>query len=256
MIQKSKNILNEKKFKIAKRAQAFKGFANSYNVEVLNSFNLELQLKDSESVIKSRLIDLLTQLKGFKFETTLVLMLKKIESETKTKYDTFYSNSKAEIIINKSDIDDVVKSIYTTVISNIQKSLGKGSGWIIDSVIDHTITISKYNPLAGSIYIELPKELNHPRKGLINIQNIDNNECFKWCLVRYLHPVDHNSKRITKADKDFSKKLDFKDIKFLVKVRDIDKIEKKNPIAINVFGYENKEMRKKKNAKKNMLIYY
>ena len=46
-------------------------------------------------------------------------------------------------------------------------------------VIDHTISISKYKPLAGSSYIKLSKELDHPRKGLINIKNIDNNECFK-----------------------------------------------------------------------------
>ena len=56
--------------------------------------------------------------------TTLVLVFKKIESEDKTKYYTFYSNSKAEIIINENDID-VFESIYTTIISNIQKSLGK-----------------------------------------------------------------------------------------------------------------------------------
>ena len=31
------------------------------------------------------------------------------------------------------------------------------SGWIIDSVIDHTITVSKYNPLAGGSDIKLPK---------------------------------------------------------------------------------------------------
>ena len=77
--------------------------------------------------LKSKLIDLLTQLKGFKFVTTLVFVFKKIESEDKTKNDTFYSNSKAEIIINKSDIDDVFQSIHTTVISNIQKSLRKDS---------------------------------------------------------------------------------------------------------------------------------
>ena len=69
----------------------------------------------------------MTQLKGFKFVTTLVFVFKKIESEDKTKNDTFYSNSKAEIIINKSDIDDVFQSIHTTVISNIQKSLRKDS---------------------------------------------------------------------------------------------------------------------------------
>ena len=55
-------------------------------------------------------------------------MFKKIGSEDKVKYDTFYSNSKAEIFINGIDIDDVFKSTYTTIMSNMQKSLGKGSG--------------------------------------------------------------------------------------------------------------------------------
>ena len=111
------------------------------------------------------------------------------------------------------------KSIYTTIIANIQKSLGKSSTWITDSVIDHTISISNYNPLTGNSYIKLPKELDHPRKGLINIQNADDSECFKWCLVRYLNPEDHYPARITKADKDFARRLDFKDIKFPAKTR-------------------------------------
>ena len=52
-----------------------------------------------------------------------------------------------------------------SIITNIQKSLGKGPGWIFDSVTDHTISISKYNYLAGSSYIKLQKELEHPKKG-------------------------------------------------------------------------------------------
>ena len=105
---------------------------------------------------------MLNQLKGFKFVTALVLVFKKIECKDKTQYDYFSSSSKAKIIINESHIDDVFQSIYTTVIKNIQKSLGKSSGWIIDSVIDDTISISNYNRLAGSSYIKLPKELDHP----------------------------------------------------------------------------------------------
>ena len=46
---------------------------------------------------------------------------------------------------------------------------------------------------------------------------------------------------ITKCDKDFAEKLDFKDIKSPIKVRDIHKIEKKNSISISVFGYQIKE---------------
>ena len=68
----------------------------------------------------------------------------------------------------------------TTSISNIQKPLDKDSGLIIDSVVDDNITISKKkNLLAGNSCIRLPKELDHPRKRLINIQNIDDIECFK-----------------------------------------------------------------------------
>ena len=144
--EKSKKFLNEKNVKMAKQEHAFKGYASTYNLEILNSFNPELQQ-----------------------------------------------------IINESDIDDVFQSIYTTIITNIQKSFGKVSGSIIDLVIDHTISISKYNPLVGSSYIKSPKESDHPRKSLINIQNTDDNECFKWRLVRYLNPANHHPARITKV---------------------------------------------------------
>ena len=101
-----------------------------------------------------------------------------------------------------------------------------------------------FQRLDGNSYIKLPKELDHPRKGLIsNIQNTDDgdNKCFKLCLIRYLNSYNHDPERITKTDKEIEKKLNFKNIKFSVKIRDIQKIEKKNSIGINAFGYENKQ---------------
>ena len=83
---------------------------------------------------------------------------------------------------------------------------------------------------------------------------------FKWSIVRYLNPADHNPARITKADQDFAKNLDFKNIKFPVKIRNIHKILEKNSISISVFGYGNKTniqfMYQKNIVEKNMLIYY
>ena len=76
----------------AKQEHAFKGYGSAYNIEILNSFNPELQLKDTESASKSNLIELLTQLKGLKFVTTLVLEFKTIEIEDKVKYDNFHNN--------------------------------------------------------------------------------------------------------------------------------------------------------------------
>ena len=81
---KNKNLLKKKK-----------GYASSYNVEILRSFNPELQLKDTEHVIKNKLKQLLPELRKFKFVVTLVLF-KKIEIYDETKYDTFDSHSKAK----------------------------------------------------------------------------------------------------------------------------------------------------------------
>ena len=114
---KSKTFLNEKneqkKNMLLKAMQVF----STYNVEILNSFNPELQPKDTEFAIRSELIELLSRLKDFEFMKTLVLVIKKIESIDKRKNVNFYSNSKAEIIISESDIENVFKSIYTTCIT-------------------------------------------------------------------------------------------------------------------------------------------
>ena len=103
-------------------------------MEILNSFNPALQLKDTECANKNKLIDLLSKLKGFQFVTTLILEFKMIQSDDKTLDSTFYWNSKAEKIINEKDIDDMFKSIYSTIISNMQKSLGQAQvGLLIQS---------------------------------------------------------------------------------------------------------------------------
>ena len=64
VIQKANSFKRKKKnVKLTKRAHTFKGYTSNYNVAILNSFNPELQLKDTKHAIKSKLIELLTQLK-------------------------------------------------------------------------------------------------------------------------------------------------------------------------------------------------
>ena len=94
------------------------------------------------------------------------------------------------------------------------------------------------------------------KNGLNNIQNINDNQYFKRCFVRYLHPADHNPTRIRKVDKYFPREFDFKGIILYVKFRDIYQFEerstfnikqkfntpfKKKNIKNTIFGYENKE---------------
>ena len=59
--------LGPQKSKITKRSNTHKGYASICKVEILVSFSLEAQLQDTESVIRSKLRDLMTELKGFNF---------------------------------------------------------------------------------------------------------------------------------------------------------------------------------------------
>ena len=118
MIQKSETFLNEKYVKLTKQKHVFKGFASFYNVEILNYFNPELQLKDTESAIKSKLIDLLLELRGSKFVTTLVLSFKKTESEDKRNYDTFIRTQNPQLSMKRTLM--MFSTNYTTIIRNIK----------------------------------------------------------------------------------------------------------------------------------------
>ena len=64
-----------------------------------------------------------------------------------------------------------------------------------DGLKNQSMIIVKYMPLKGSSYIELPPELINPAKGLINLQNNDN-ECFRWCHIRHLNPQQKNPQRL------------------------------------------------------------
>ena len=86
--------------------------------------------------------------------------------------------------------------------------------------------------------MDLPVELRSPRKGLINIKSKDQ-KCILWCHVRHINPSKEHPERIKKTDKKIAEKLDYDRIEFPVQEKDFGKIEVKNNICINVFGYEN-----------------
>ena len=69
--------MKKKNEKITKRAHALKGYASTYNVGILNSFNPKLKCIDIESAIKTKLKKILSELKGFEFVVRLFLVLKR-----------------------------------------------------------------------------------------------------------------------------------------------------------------------------------
>ena len=173
---------------------------------------------------------------GFKYHIIMNATLSKGKINGNTEYATVYFNSSIKTIINLN-FEHSINRCFEEILYKIDNWINEGSGWLIDSVNSEYVNISKYFPLLGSSYIEFPKELKHPKKGLINIQNNDN-RCFLWCHVRHLNLVSDHSTRIHREDRILADTLDCTDIEFPVSEEDYSKIEDKFDININVFSYD------------------
>lgn len=88
--------------------------------------------------------------------------------------------------------------------------------------------------MRGSSYIALPDFITKKR-AMINIKNNDE-KCFLWSILRYLHPRETNNRRLTEL-KQYEDELDFNGINFPVKLKDIQRFENQNSIlpGDNVF---------------------
>jgi len=175
-------------------------------------------------------------MKGLKFNETLKITFEKQNGDKLIEKEAYF-NAKPQTVTNEIDIEKLLQITQQQIVNMIQQWISEGSGWTIKSVDGHFINVVMYRPLKGSSYIPLPKELQNPAKGIINMKNNDD-ECFRWCHIRQLLPQNENPQRIKKCDKKYVEKLDYSGIEFPVSVKQYNKIEKQNNICVNVFGYE------------------
>ena len=234
------NLLAElpfyKQLSIIKASQAFKGYAISYKADIIERKDPILQLEASKLSIKKLFSDLLDEIKGFNYQITVKVLLKKYKLNEEIEFAPVYFNSVAKLVINHRF---KLEESFQEILYKIDCWINEGSGWIIESIESQYINISTYRSLLGNSYIDLPIELRSPEKGLINIKNKDQ-KCFLWCHVRHINPSKEHPGIIKKVDKRLASNLNYDGIEFPVKEKDFDKIEVQNNISINVFGYENK----------------
>ena len=107
-------------------------------------------------------------MKGFKYQIAMNISLHKEKTNCNTEYSTVYFNSITKTIIN---LDFNLDKCFEEILYRIDNWINEGSGWIIDSINGQHVNISKYAPLFGSSFIELPSQLKNPKKALINIKN-------------------------------------------------------------------------------------
>ena len=105
-----------------------------------------------------------------------------------------------------------------------------------------TYKLTEYTPISGGSEFNKVPELFITKRSLIVLKNNDN-KCFLYCYIReFLNPITEKRFRITKKDKELANKiinetnLDFEN----VSINEIDKIEKKLQVNVNVFSCDKK----------------
>ena len=86
---------------VLRKARAFKKYAETYEVEIINSKSLNDSLSVSKDSIKNLFDELLREKKGFKYFLSTKIILKKRTNNNEHTYSTVYINSLVETVINR-----------------------------------------------------------------------------------------------------------------------------------------------------------
>ena len=129
--------------------------------------------------------DLLNETKGFKYQITLKVMLKKYKPNGEIEFRPVYFNSTRKTVINHKFS---FENAFQEILYRTDNWINQGSAWLVELIESQYINISTYRPSSCNSYEKLPVELRSPKKGLINIKNKDQ-KYFFWCHVRHINPV-------------------------------------------------------------------
>ena len=213
---------------------AIKGYFKTFRVDGVDGMDEKTFINS----VKPKVIDLIKSKGSIKVKFILTVRFTKENPATgNIDINIWYFPTDPVIITEATDLSDQYNTMTSRIFELIQNFHNRGSGWQFDRVEHLDININPYNPLSASSYIELPSKL-YMKKAIINVQNDNDHECFKWAVTSAVFPQKKNAERLSKRMREDSEKFDWSGIEFPVSLKQIDKFENNNPYAINVFGYE------------------
>ena len=219
--QKRQSPPHRNKFGPQSVQTGFKNAMSAYQFAGNDYTDLNLYLSNASRVYKSMLLRELHIQRGIKFTISVQVEIDKhnLEQQKPKLFSRMYQ------IINKHQLDEVMKMACDKIIDKLTKWTNEGSGWTLQNIVRSYLNIFAYQPIGGSSYIELPKHIKNKR-AVINVHNNDN-QCFKWSVLAMLHPPTRDASRVTKYQ-PYARELNFTGISFPVSLQDIPKFETLN----------------------------
>ncbi|KYN02533.1 hypothetical protein ALC62_06651 [Cyphomyrmex costatus] len=104
-----------------------------------------------------------------------------------------------------------VSRVIEPTLASLEEHQERDSGWALSRILNLTVNVNKLNPMHAGCYVEVPK------------------------VVAALYPAENHVYRASSYPY-YSTVLNFADIEFPVKLKDISKFERSNNVSVNVYG--------------------
>ena len=232
-IRKIKEI-NRRRLRITETASALRGFTRQFRIEGIPRH----APREFMQMARRDIMKLMRENRQTRVRMILncEMTRKELFSESTQILNTFFHSETVENL-EGTDESVIYDGSIQTIEERIQNFNQRGSNWRFQRVLSLDIHFTDFQPLRGSTFLPLPSKISS-KKAVINMKNNDE-QCFKWSVVRALNLVDVHPERVSKELKEQSERLDWSGLKFPVDLKQIIIFEKNNPqISINIFGFE------------------
>ena len=116
---------------VIKTDQAFSGYARSYKVEIVERKDPIVQLEASKLSIKDLFSNLINEIKGFKYQITLKVLLEKYKPNGEIEFTAVHFNSLTKLVINHRY---KLNKYFQEILYRINAWINERSGWIVESI--------------------------------------------------------------------------------------------------------------------------
>ena len=140
---------------VRKRETAFRENVVEYEVEILDPYGVWNQLRLTRDYVEDVLRERFDQLGSINFREILMIRYKKpLEDGVFQESPVSVKNRR---VIRLEELEELLGEVMEEINGKLSKYDVNGSGWVFDTILSHDLHVSKYDPLRGSSYLELPK---------------------------------------------------------------------------------------------------
>ena len=217
-----------------REASAFKNYTNQYVIyNTIFNYGATEFLTDAKPAI--------TNIFNTNRNIKTILYLYVLMSQGERMEEFSFHSKGLKLILMETDENEIYDEMVDEIEEEMQKAReAVGSGWRFERVIKMVLHTTRWDPINAGSYIDLPEVLKnkHP---IINMKNQDE-ECFKWCVLRALNLKNKNAERVDSDLKSKQDSINMEGIRYPVSLRAIDRFEHLNPnISMSVLGYNKEE---------------